>query len=115
MPDAPEPTTFAERRRAAVAEATERELHDLRARLAEAEQALAVTADLAEAELAIERLRALLAHRDAEAEPLRAELRAIADERNALRAERDHLRTVLEQMKSSASWRVTGPLRRLKR
>jgi hypothetical protein len=104
MADAPEPTTFPQRRRAAVAEATERELAELRARLAEAEQGLAAIADL-------DRLREAVAHRDAQVQ----ELLAPAENAIRLREERDHLRVVLEQMKASVSWRVTAPLRRLKR
>jgi chromosome segregation ATPase len=111
MPDAAEPTTFPQRRRAAVAEATERELAELRARLAEAEQRLAAIADLEEARREIDRLREAVAHRDAQVQ----ELLAPAENAIGLREERDHLRVVLEQMKASVSWRVTAPLRRLKR
>jgi hypothetical protein len=111
MADAPEPTTFPQRRRAAVAEATERELAELRARLAEAEQALAAIADVEEAQREIDRLREAVAHRDAQVQ----ELLALAENAIRLRDERDHLRVVLEEMKASVSWRVTAPLRRLKR
>jgi hypothetical protein len=121
MADEPQPTTFAERRRAAVAAATERELAELRERLAEAEQALAGVPDLREAALEADRLRARLARREAELEEAFAGLRAARDARDlarrdteAARAERDHLRGALEAMKASASWRLTAPLRRLK-
>lgn len=88
------------------------ELADLRARLLEAETRLAELPDLHEA------LREVTARRDALAQAV-AELEELcqshADRIVALEAERAHNDATFAAIRGSASWRITAPLRALKR
>ena len=125
MPDPPATTTAAQRRAAVVSEATERELASLRAQLLTAETALAELPELREAAREAAQLRDRVALLERQLAEVVAELElrtdAIADrdlaraERDALAVERDHLRGVVEGLTGSVSWRVTAPLRRLRR
>ena len=125
MDDQPATTTAAQRRAAAVSDATERELAALRAQLLSAETALAGLPELREAVREGARLRdrvGLLERQLAEAlAELEARRTAVVDrdlaraQRDALRVERDHLRGLVEDLKGWVSWRVTAPLRRLRR
>jgi|tagenome__1003787_1003787.scaffolds.fasta_scaffold20909808_3 hypothetical protein len=125
MDDATATTPATRRRAAAVSEATERELAALRGQLLSAETALAEVPELREAAREAARLRdrvGLLARQLAEVvAELEARSAAVAErdaaraERDGLRGERDHLREVVEGLTGSVSWRVTAPLRRLRR
>jgi chromosome segregation ATPase len=114
--------SFAERRDAAVREATKRELDDLRGRLRDAEVLLADLPSHREFEREAQRLELLLSRRTTDLEQAFAELLEMRDEarlcRRQLDAARDevnHLGQVLAQIQQSPSWRVTAPLRKLKR
>jgi len=87
---------------------TDAELKELRSRLLELESENAKIPDLQEAALERDFFRVRVAALEDDLEGARAQARADA-------GEAAHLRRVLDDMKSSASWRVTAPLRRLKR
>lgn len=88
------------------------ELADLRARLLEAETGLAALPDLHEA------LREATTRRDALAQAvteLEALCQARADRIVGLEAELAHNDATFAAIRHSASWRITAPLRALKR
>ena len=89
------------------------EIARLRLELERSEREVARIPDLEQA-LQLARRRLTIAEAE-QAREREAQAAQAGRDREALQAELDHLRSTLDELKRSPSWRVTRPLRALKR